>query len=48
VHITDVLEVLGVLCLVAFAFLIWPPAAIAVGGVALIAASFFITRRGRA
>lgn len=46
-HITDVLEILGVLCLVGFAFLIWPPAAIGVAGVALISSSYFLSRRGR-
>lgn len=45
--VTDVLDVLGVLALVAFAYLIWPPAALAVAGVAFLAASFLLSRRGR-
>jgi uncharacterized membrane protein len=47
VHLTDVLDVLGIVLLVAFAFLIWPPAALAVAGAAILAASFFLSRRGR-
>lgn len=44
---SDILEVLGLLCLIAFAFIIWWPLAIAVTGVSLLAVSFLRSRRGR-
>lgn len=46
-HLTDVLDVLGIALLIGFAFLVWPPAALAVAGFSILAASFFLSRRGR-
>lgn len=37
--LTTVLDLVGVACLVAFAFLLFPPAALAVAGLAALAAS---------
>jgi hypothetical protein len=37
---TTMLDFLGAVCLVAFAYFAWPPAAFAVAGVLLLAASW--------
>lgn len=42
--LTTVLDLLGVALLVAFAALLWWPAALAVAGVACLAASWRLTR----
>jgi hypothetical protein len=47
VKFTDVLDVLGILCLVGFVFLIWPPLALAVAGAGILAVSFVTVRGGR-
>ena len=41
--LTSVMDIVGACLLVAFAWFVWPPAALAVGGVALLAASFAVT-----
>jgi len=46
-RITDVLDALGVVVLAAFAFFIWPPAALLVVGAALLLTSFVRVRGGR-
>lgn len=43
---TTVLDLLGVACLALLAFFIWPPAALGVVGVAALASSYAIERRG--
>lgn len=45
-RLTDFLDLLGVLCLTSLAFLIWPPAALGVFGVACIVASWSQSRSG--
>jgi hypothetical protein len=47
VKLTDVLDILGVVSLAVFAFLIWPPLVFAVIGVILLVASFVRARGGR-
>lgn len=44
--LTTVLDVCGVLLLAAFAFFVWPAAALLVLGAAALAISFSIERRG--
>lgn len=46
-RITDLLDALGVLCLAAFAFFIWPPASLLVVGAALLFTSFVRARGSR-
>lgn len=45
--VSDVLEAVGLLCLIALAFIIWPPAALGAAGLSLLAVSFLRSRRGR-
>ena len=47
VKITHVLDALGALALIGFAFLIWPPLALAVFGVLALALSWLRARGGR-
>jgi len=47
VKVTDVLDILGLLALIGFAFLVWPPAALLVLGIVLLLASFMRARGGR-
>lgn len=42
---SDFLDLLGILCLAALAFLIWPPAALGVVGVSALAASWTMERK---
>lgn len=42
--LTTALDLLGAALLVAFAFFVWPPAALGVGGVLLLAASWRAAR----
>ena len=42
---SDFLDLLGVLCLSALAFLIWPPAALGVIGVSALVASWAMERK---
>lgn len=37
---SEALEILGVACLVAFAYIVWPPLVLAVVGVTLLVAGF--------
>ena len=46
-RITDVLDVLGLICVPVFAFFIWPPLTIIAAGGVLILVSFMLTKRGR-
>ena len=43
--LTTVLDLLALVCLVAFAYLLWPPAALAVAGVALLMVSYRLSHR---
>lgn len=43
-----ILDILGLFCLAAFAFVVWPPAALLVVGVALLAMSYRAQRGDRA
>ena len=45
--LSAVLELLGALCLVAFAYLIFPPAALAVAGVLFLLAGRQYTRKAK-
>jgi hypothetical protein len=47
VKITDVLDLAGGFCLIAFAYIIWPPAALALLGVGLLLISWNTSRRKR-
>jgi hypothetical protein len=40
VSVTDILDLFGIVCLVLFAFAIWPPAALAVLGLAALLMSW--------
>lgn len=42
--LTTILDVLGALLLVGFAFLVWPPAALAAAGVLCLVGSWALTR----
>jgi len=46
--LTTALDIIGAAALVACAFFVWPPAALAVGGLLLLAASWRLTTEGRA
>lgn len=46
--VTTVLDLLGVVCLAVFAWFVWPPAVLAVVGVALLAVSFAEPWKARA
>jgi hypothetical protein len=46
VDFTDLLDIIGGLSLIAFAFLIWPPLALALFGAACLMASWRRTRGG--
>lgn len=41
---TTVLDILGIVCVAAFAYFIWPPAALGVVGVAALLASWRASR----
>lgn len=43
--VTTVLDLIGIVCLVAFAWCVWPPAALLVAGVAAVVASW-VAQRG--
>lgn len=45
VHLSDFLDLLGVACLAVLAFLVWPPAALGVVGVAALLASWSMERK---
>ena len=45
--LTTVLDILGLLFVSAFAYLIWPPLSLGVVGLAILAASFIRARGGR-
>lgn len=45
VSLSDFLDLLGVVCLAALAFLVWPPAALGVIGVSALVASWSMERK---
>jgi hypothetical protein len=46
--VLDVLEAVGLLLLVVFAFLVWPPAAVGVAGVLLVVGANLRAQRAKA
>lgn len=44
-RLSDFLDIFGVLCLAGLAFIVWPPAALGVVGVAALVASWAMERR---